>query len=268
MKAIRVHAFGDVDVLVYEDVEPPVPADGQVLVRVKAAGVGPWDAWVRSGTSKIQQQLPLTPGADLAGVVERAGTDTPFRRGDEVYGVTNGEFVGAYAEYAARDSDHARAETGNTSDSSKPHRFPSSPAPRGRCSSSTDGSIRRNACWCTAARATSAPTRCRWPGMSPAKSSRRRCRTILDYVRSLGAHHVIDVRSTPFESEAKDVDVVVDTVGGETLSRSFAVLKPGGVLVSSVSLPDQETGCPSRRARRVLPRQRHIRGADTNRQHD
>ena len=62
----------------------------------------------------------------------------------------------------------------------------------------------------------------------------------VDYVHSLGAHHVIDVRSTPFESAAKELDVVVDSVGGEMLVRSFAVLKPGGVLVSSVSVPDQE----------------------------
>jgi len=51
MKVIRVHAFGGVDALVYEEVPPPVPADGQVLVRVKAAAVGPWNAWVRSGTT-------------------------------------------------------------------------------------------------------------------------------------------------------------------------------------------------------------------------
>jgi NADPH:quinone reductase-like Zn-dependent oxidoreductase len=62
----------------------------------------------------------------------------------------------------------------------------------------------------------------------------------IEYVRALGAHRVVDVRSTPFESVVGDLDVVVDTVGGETLARSFAVLRPGGVVVSSVALPDQE----------------------------
>lgn len=100
MNAIRVHAFGGVDALVYEEMQQPVPAAGQALVRVKAAGVGPWDAWVRGGTSAVPHALPLTPGADLAGIVEHAGADVPFHPGDEVYGVTNGEFVGAYAEYA------------------------------------------------------------------------------------------------------------------------------------------------------------------------
>jgi NADPH:quinone reductase-like Zn-dependent oxidoreductase len=62
----------------------------------------------------------------------------------------------------------------------------------------------------------------------------------VDYVRTLRASQVIDVQATRFEQEVKDVDVVIDTVGGETLDRSFEVLKPGGVLVSSVAMPDQD----------------------------
>ena len=65
MKAIRVHQFGGIDALVCEDVDQPTPGAGQVLVRVEAAGVGPWDAWVRNGSSAVAQRLPLTPGADL-----------------------------------------------------------------------------------------------------------------------------------------------------------------------------------------------------------
>ncbi len=239
MKAIRVHAFGDVDELVYEDVEPPVPAEGQVLVRVKAAGVGPWDAWVRSGTSKIQQQLPLTPGADLAGVVEGVGTDTPFRRGDEVYGVTNGEFVGAYAEYAlATATMLARkpATIGFVEAASVP--VVASTAWQALFEHGLIDSTTRVLVHGGAGNV----------GAYAVQMARDIAREVIvtalpddiDYVRSLGAHHVIDVRSRPFESVAKDVDVVVDTVGGETQSRSFAVLSRGGVLVSSVSLPDQE----------------------------
>ena len=78
MKAIRVHAFGGVEQLVYEEVPRPMLSAGQVLVRVKAAGVGPWDAWVRSGKSAIPHQLPLSPGADLAGIVQDVGGDVPI----------------------------------------------------------------------------------------------------------------------------------------------------------------------------------------------
>ena len=87
MKAIRVHQFGGIDALVCEDVDQPTPGAGQVLVRVEAAGVGPWDAWVRNGISAVAQRLP--------GIVERAGPSTHFEPGDVVYGVTNAEFTSA-----------------------------------------------------------------------------------------------------------------------------------------------------------------------------
>src|SRR5579871_1733037 len=101
MRAIRVHAFGGPDAMIFEDVPVPVPGPGQVLVRVAAAGVGPWDAWVRAGRSVLPQPLPLTPGADLAGIIEAVGSgvDT-VRPGVAVYGATNPRFTGAYAEYA------------------------------------------------------------------------------------------------------------------------------------------------------------------------
>jgi NADPH:quinone reductase-like Zn-dependent oxidoreductase len=237
MKAIRVHQFGGADALVYEDVELPVPVEDQVLVRVKAAGVGPWDAWVRSGTSKIQQQLPLTPGADLAGIVERAGTGTPFSRGDEVYGVTNGEFVGAYAEFAlATVLARNPATIGFVEAASIP--VVASTAWQMLFEHGTVDSTKRVLVHGGAGNV----------GAYAVQMARDIAREVIatalpedvDYVHSLGAHHVIDVRSTPFESEAKELDVVIDTVGGDTLVRSFAVLKPGGVLVSSVSVPDQE----------------------------
>src|SRR5581483_579267 len=102
MKAIRVHQFGGTDVLRYEAVPRPLPDDDELLVRVVAAGVGPWDAWVRQGRSAIRQTLPLTPGADIAGIVERAGAKvSSFASGDSVFGATNARFTGGYAEYAA-----------------------------------------------------------------------------------------------------------------------------------------------------------------------
>jgi len=237
MKAIRVHTFGGVDVLAYEDVAQPVPAEGQVLVRVKAAGVGPWDAWVRSGTSKVQQRLPLTPGADLAGIVERVGNGAPFRAGDEVYGVTNSEFVGAYADYAVATGTMLARKPSNigfVAAASVP--VVASTAwqmvfEHGRVDSTTRVLVHGGA---------------GNVGAYAVQLARDVAREVVataytddvDYVRSLGAR-VLDVRRTSFESEVRDLDVVIDTVGGETLARSFAVLKPGGVLVSSVSVPDR-----------------------------
>src|SRR3954466_1517564 len=101
MKAARIHRFGSPDVIVIEDIPRPQPAAGEVLMRVVAAGVGPWDALIREGRSKVSPPPPLTLGSDFAGVVEAVGPGvSQFKIGDEVYGVTNPQFVGANAEYA------------------------------------------------------------------------------------------------------------------------------------------------------------------------
>lgn len=101
MKAARIHRFGPPDVIQVEDIPLPRPATGEVLVRVAAAGVGPWDALIREGKSKVSPAPPLTLGSDLSGVVEAVGAGGGrFKRGDEVYGVTNSQFVGANAQFA------------------------------------------------------------------------------------------------------------------------------------------------------------------------
>jgi NADPH:quinone reductase-like Zn-dependent oxidoreductase len=101
MKAARILQFGPPSVIAIDAVPQPTPGPGQLLVRVKAAGVGPWDALVREGKSALHQPLPLVLGSDLAGIVEAIGPEvSEFERGEEVYGATNGQFIGAYAEYA------------------------------------------------------------------------------------------------------------------------------------------------------------------------
>jgi NADPH:quinone reductase-like Zn-dependent oxidoreductase len=101
MKAARIHNFGGPEVIVVEEVAVPVPGSGEVLVKVAATGVGPWDALIREGKSKVAPQPPLTLGSDLSGVVEAVGLGvTEFKNSDQVYGVTNPQFCGANAEYA------------------------------------------------------------------------------------------------------------------------------------------------------------------------
>src|SRR5205085_7496143 len=99
MMVWRVHEFGPPDVMRFERIPRPRPRPGDVLVKVKAAGVGPWDGWIRAGKSALPQPLPLTLGSDLSGEVV-AVESGDLRAGDQVYGVTNPQFVGAYAEYA------------------------------------------------------------------------------------------------------------------------------------------------------------------------
>jgi len=99
MKAILVHQFGGPEVLKLEDVPTPCPASGQVLVRIHAVGVNPYDTYMRSGVYAIKPSLPYTPGSDGAGVVEAIGEGVDkVKKGDRVYLAKT--VCGAYAEYA------------------------------------------------------------------------------------------------------------------------------------------------------------------------
>lgn len=102
MRAIVVREFGQPEVMQIEDVELPEPADKQVLVRIRAAGVNPVDTYLRTGIHAHAPKLPYTPGKDGAGIVEAVGPDvTKFGPGDRVY--TAGSISGTYAEYSLCD---------------------------------------------------------------------------------------------------------------------------------------------------------------------
>jgi NADPH:quinone reductase len=99
MKAIRVHEFGGPEVLKLEEVTTPKPSAGEVLVRIHAAGINPYDTYMRAGTYAIKPSLPYTPGSDGAGIVEAVGEGVKrVKQGDRVY--TARTLSGAYAEYA------------------------------------------------------------------------------------------------------------------------------------------------------------------------
>ena len=105
MKAVRINEFGGTEVLKIEDIERPIPADNEILIKVYASGVNPVDWVVRQGGNDILRpflKLPMTLGWDAAGIVEEIGENvTDFKKGDEVYGVPNFPGDGSYAEYVA-----------------------------------------------------------------------------------------------------------------------------------------------------------------------
>jgi NADPH:quinone reductase-like Zn-dependent oxidoreductase len=235
MKAARIHNFGGPEVIVVEEVAVPVPGSGEVLVKVAATGVGPWDALIREGKSKVAPPPPLTLGSDLSGVVEAVGLGvTEFTNGDQVYGVSNPQFCGANAEYAIAIAtmialqplgitdieaasvpvvaitawqmlfDYAHAEPGQTV-----------------MILGAAGNVGAYAVQ-FAARA----------GLHVVAVVTKKG---TDYVRSLGAEIVLDSQIGTLKHSAPPVDVLIDTVGGETQERSLGSLKPGGVLVSVVS---------------------------------
>jgi NADPH2:quinone reductase len=108
MKAIRVHAFGAPDVMKIEDVPDPKPGPGQVVVRVKAAGVNPSDTYMRSGAYAVKPPLPYTPGSDGAGMVDAVGEGvTHVAVGDRVYLARS--LSGTYAELVLAQTSHVYA---------------------------------------------------------------------------------------------------------------------------------------------------------------
>ena len=240
MKAARVHSFGPPKVIALEDVPKPEPGDGEVLVQVKAAGVGPWDALIRSGKSVLPQLIPLTLGSDLSGVVHSVGPRVErFTMGDEVFGVTNERFTGAYAEYAVAKATmiaHKPKTLNYTHAASVPvvavtawqMVFEYAGVAPGQFVLIHGGAGSVGAYLLQLAKRAGAMV----VTTAAAKDT--------SYVRGLGAYGVIDYGVKRFEEQVKDVDAVLDTVGGDTLERSYGVLKRGGILVSSAAQPSEE----------------------------
>ena len=235
MKAARIHRFGAPDALVLEDLPCPEPDPDQVLVRVVAAGVGPWDAWIREKKSVVNVSLPLTLGSDLSGIVASVGSDVHhLQSGDEVYGATNAQFVGAYAEYAlASASMLAR----------KPKSLTFEEAASAPVVAVTAWQMLFDYAEAEAGQSVLIHGAAGNVGAYAVQLARQAGLRIFatassadaSFVESLGAEAVIDYESTRFEDAASQVDIVLDMVGGATRSRSFQVIKPGGILVSVVS---------------------------------
>jgi NADPH:quinone reductase-like Zn-dependent oxidoreductase len=239
MKAARVLRFGPPNVITVDDLPRPEPAAEQLLVRVKAAGVGNWDALIREGKVELQP-LPLILGAELSGVVEAIGTEVSgFKRGDEVYGATNEQFSGAYAEYAlpsARMMAQKPKSLNFIEAASAPIVTVTAWQMLFEYAHVTAGQtvLIHGAAGNVGAYAVQLAKQAGLQVVATAASAD------LDYVRGLGAERVVDRQTEQFELSVTGVDVVLDTVGGDTQQRSLRVLKPGGILVSSVS-PVPET---------------------------
>ena len=241
MRAIQVERFGGPEVMRMAEVGKPIPGRGEVLVRVAAAGVNPVDWKVRSGASgEWFGRPPYIPGWDLAGVVEAAGPDvSALAVGDEVFGMPRfPKLAGCYAEYVAAPADEVAArpaalswaEAGglplagltalqvlDMAGVTSGQRVLVHAAAGGVGHLAVQLAKARGA-WVTGtARADKHP-----------------------FLRELGADETIDYTAAPFEETVKDVDVVVDPIGGDTSFRSLRVLRPGGTLVLIVGQASEE----------------------------
>jgi NADPH:quinone reductase-like Zn-dependent oxidoreductase len=241
IKAVRIHRFGPPEVVVVEDIPKPSPSKGEVLVRVAAAGVAPWDAIIREGKSKVSPQPPLTLGSDLSGFVEEVGPDvSQFAIGDEVYGVTNPQFCGAQAEFAVALAGMIAPKPRRLS-----HREATS-APVVAVTAwqmlfeyaqakSGDTILITGAAGNVGAYGVQMALDAGMRVIAVARSSDQ------ELLRAYGVETILDSSAAGFENSLPQVDAVLDTVGGDTVQRCSAAVKAGGRLVSvaSTQLPQR-----------------------------
>lgn len=225
-----------------EEVDQPTPAAGEVLIKVAATSVNPVDWKVREGKENDQfgVKLPAILGWDAAGIIEEVGAGvTAFKPGDEVYAMPNFPRDGTYAEYAI-------AQAGEVAMKPKSLGFTEAAAvPMGSLTAwqgiFDQGNLQAGQRILIHAAAggvgSFAVQFAKWGGayvIGTASGAN------VDFVKSLGADEVIDYKTQKFEDVVKDVDVVFDLIGGEVEKASIKVLKPGGILVTTVGLQHKD----------------------------
>jgi NADPH:quinone reductase-like Zn-dependent oxidoreductase len=238
-KACRIHEFGGPGVIRFEALDAPRPGAGEVLVRVKAAGVGPWDGWIRAGRSALPQPLPLTLGSDLAGVVEATGPNvTSIAPGAAVFGVTNSQFTGSYADYAIATAAMIACKPESISDVEAAS-VPVVAVTAWQALFEQAAAISGQTVLIHGAAGNVGAFAVQLARQAGIRVVATCAQKDAPFVGGLGAEDVLTREGPPFETLIQNVDAVIDLVGGDVQKRSFAVLKPGGNLVSAVSQPDQ-----------------------------
>jgi alcohol dehydrogenase len=242
MKAFIVDRYGNNDGVRAGEMPAPEVRDDDVLVQIHAASLNPLDLKIRGGSLKLilPYRLPFVLGNDLAGVVVRVGSRVRrFKRGDEVYARPDQDRIGAFAEFISIKEDAV---------ASKPKEFTMEEAASiplvgltawqaliERANLKAGQKVLVHAG--SGGVGTFAIQLAKHVGALVATTTST---ANLDWVKRLGADIVIDYRKDDFETLLHDYDVVLDTLGGETLEKSLRVLKPGGKLVSLSGPPDPD----------------------------
>jgi NADPH:quinone reductase-like Zn-dependent oxidoreductase len=238
MKAIVIKSYGDEDVVEYTDVERPEPKANEVLVKVHVAGVNPVDWKIRNGLGeRLGLKLPIMLGGEIAGTIEKIGSDVrDFKEGDAVYGIIAS---GGYAEYAI-------AKVGDIAPKPQSLDFKSAAAvPLGALTAwqaifdlaNLSSGQKLLIAGASGGVGSLAIQLAKAKGAYLIGLASRRNE---QFVRDLGADEFVDYTKQNFEQVVKNVDVVLDAVGGETFGRSFETLKKGGFLVTTVEFPSDE----------------------------
>src|SRR5690348_7173091 len=241
MHAVRLHKYGAAENLIYEETQRPEPQKGEVLVRVRAAGVNPVDWKTRDGRGVAGPlESPIIVGWDIAGIVEEVGGGVhQVAAGDDVFGMVRfPEFGNAYADYVAAPASEL---------AKKPANISFAEAAAAPLVSLTAWQALFEVAQLQAGQTLLVHAAAGGVGhVAVQLGSWRGARVIgtasaqnADFLRGIGVDQVIDYTHERFEDAARAVDIVLDTIGEETQRRSFTVLKPGGMLVSIAETPDK-----------------------------
>lgn len=250
MKAIRIHEFGEPNVMKYEDIPESQPGPGEVRIKVIAAGVNPVDWKIRSGYMELP--LPITMGSDIAGVVDVAGQGVEsFQPEDEVFGKAS-PGQGGYAEYTVVNSSQI-AQKPKSIGFVESAAIPTAGLAAWQSLFDIAGLERGQTVLIHGAAGgvgSFAVQFAKWKGayvIGTASSKNA------EFLKSIGCDEVIDYKNQQFEDIVGNLDVVLDTIGGDTLEKSWGVLKPGGFLVTTVaSIPEEKTQKYGVRAERLM----------------
>src|SRR5437868_2296528 len=241
MRAIVIHVYGGPEVMKLENVARPEPAEDEVLIRVVAASINPVDVAIRKGyLAKLVGSFPIVLGMDAAGIVEKVGNKvTKYKAGDPVFAFFTLKHEGGCAEFVTAKQDEVAPKPGTVSfaqaagagaagatawealiDTANLH------AGQAVLIHGGSGGVGHLAIQIAKAKGAKV--------FATASTANQ------DFLRQTGADVAIDYTRTKFQEVAKDVDVVLDTVGGDTLDRSYGVVKKGGIIVSIVDEPKPE----------------------------
>jgi NADPH:quinone reductase-like Zn-dependent oxidoreductase len=239
MKAVRVNQWGGPDAAVFENIALPYPGPGEVLARVRAASVNPVDWAIREGYLAEYVQAPITLGVDFAGDIEAVGEGVEgFQVGDAIYGAM-GARGGAFAEFVVVGAGQIakKPESLNyTEAASVPHTALTSWQMLFDMAQLREG----QRVLVHAAAGGVGSFAVQFAKLKGAHVIGTASGQNESFVRSLGADEFVNYTAVPFETVVKGVDIVLDTVGWDTLERSYQVLKPGGTLVCIVTPPSPE----------------------------
>lgn len=242
MKAVRIHQYGNVDVLKTDEIPVPEITSDEVLIKIYATSINPVDWKVREGYLKGMNlhKLPLTLGWDLSGTIQKTGIAvTDFKIGDEVYSRPALDRDGSYAEYIAVKAIEV-AQKPKTITHLEAASIPlvgitawemlltTAHIEKGQkvLVHAASGGVGSIAVQIAKAKG------CYVIGTTSESN--------IDMVKSLGADEVIDYKKEDFSESLSDIDVVLDTLGGVVQEKSWKVLKKGGILVSITSNPSAE----------------------------